>query len=197
MDRKTKTAYRVSDYLEWNTMLSLVRRLYRDGNYRISLLIGCGSFFGLRISDLLTLSWDMILDADQFTIYERKTGKRRVVKINKEFQRHIQNCYYALNILDGTEKCFISQKGSVFSIQRINTILKEIKKKYNIKIDNFSTHTMRKTFGRKVFESAGENANLALVRLSEIFNHSSVAITKIYLGIRQEELLETYDLLDF
>ena len=178
-------------------MLSLVRRLYRDGNYRMSLLIGCGSFFGLRISDLLTLSWDMILDADSFTLYEKKTGKRRVVKVNKEFQRHIQNCYDALNIADDTEKCFISQKGSVFSIQRINTILKEIKKKYNIKIEHFSSHTLRKTFGRKVFESAGENANLALVRLSELFNHSSVAITKIYLGIRQEELLETYDLLDF
>ena len=197
MERKNKTFYRTSDYLEWNTMLSLVRKLYRDGNYRISLLIGCGSFFGLRISDLLTLSWDMILDADSFTLYEKKTGKRRVVKVNKEFQRHIQNCYDALNIADDTEKCFISQKGSVFSIQRINTILKEIKKKYNIKIEHFSSHTLRKTFGRKVFESAGENANLALVRLSELFNHSSVAITKIYLGIRQEELLETYDLLDF
>ena len=197
MERKTKSTYRTSDYLEWNTMLSLVRKLYRDGNYRISLLIGCGSFFGLRISDLLTLSWDMILDAESFTLYEKKTGKRRTVKINKEFQRHIQNCYDALNISDDTEKCFMSQKGSVFSIQRINTILKEIKKKYNIKIEHFSSHTLRKTFGRKVFESAGENANLALVRLSEIFNHSSVAITKIYLGIRQEELLETYDLLDF
>ena len=56
---------------------------------------------------------------------------------------------------------------------------------------------MRKTFGRKVFESAGENANLALARLSELFNHSNVSITKIYLGIRQDELLETYDLLEF
>ena len=197
MERKSKTTYRVSDYLEWNTMLGLVRKLYRDGNYRISLLIGCGSFFGLRISDLLTLSWDMILDADQFTIYEKKTGKRRAVKINKEFQRHIQNCYDALNIADETEKCFISQKKCVYSVQRINAILKEVKSKYNLKIQNFSSHTMRKTFGRKIFESAGENANLALVRLSELFNHSNIAITKIYLGIRQEELLETYDLLDF
>jgi site-specific recombinase XerD len=102
-----------------------------------------------------------------------------------------------LKIEDDTEKCFLSQKGSVYSIQRINSIFKDIKKNYNLKIQNFSTHTMRKTFGRKVFESAGENANLALVRLSELFNHSNIAITKIYLGIRQEELLETYDLLDF
>lgn len=194
---KIKSTYRTSDYLDWDSMMNLIRRLYRDGNYRMSLLLGCGSFFGLRISDLLTLSWDMLLYEEQFTIREKKTGKRRAVKINHEFQRHINNCYRALKIEDDTEKCFLSQKGSVYSIQRINSILKDIKKNYNLKIQNFSTHTMRKTFGRKVFESAGENANLALVRLSELFNHSNIAITKIYLGIRQEELLETYDLLDF
>ena len=81
--------------------------------------------------------------------------------------------------------------------QRINVVFKEIKKRYNLKIEHFSTHTMRKTFGRKVFESAGENANMALMRLSELFNHSNVSITKIYLGLREQELLETYDLLDF
>ena len=85
----------------------------------------------------------------------------------------------------------------VYSTQRINVLFKEIKKKYNLKIEHFSTHTMRKTFGRKVFESAGENANMALMRLSELFNHSNVSVTKIYLGIREKELLETYDLLDF
>ena len=67
----------------------------------------------------------------------------------------------------------------------------------NVKIDNFSCHSLRKAFGRKVFESSGENAQMALVKLSELFNHSSVAITKIYLGLREKELLETYDLLDF
>ena len=194
--KETKT-YRTSDYMEWNTMLSLVRKLYRDGNYRMSLLIGCGAFFGLRISDLLTLSWDMLLYDEQFIIREKKTGKRRVVRINGDFQRHINNCYRALKIEDDTEKCFLSQKKTVYSTQRVNAILKDIKKTYNLKIQNFSTHTLRKTFGRKVFESAGENANLALVRLSELFNHSNVTITKIYLGIRQEELLETYDLLEF
>ena len=66
----------------------------------------------------------------------------------------------------------------------------------NLKIDHFSTHSLRKTFGRKVFESS-ENAELALVKLMELFNHSSVTITKRYLGLRQEELLNTYDCLSF
>ena len=189
--------YQTSDYMEWDVMLSLIRKLYRDGNYRMSLLIGCGCFFGLRISDILTLTWSMLLDDDKFTLNEKKTNKRRVVKINLDFQQHIKQCHDALHITNDNEKCFLSQKKMVYSTQRINVLFKEIKKKYNLKIEHFSTHTMRKTFGRKVFESAGENANMALMKLSELFNHTNVSVTKIYLGIREKELLETYDLLDF
>ena len=189
--------YRTSNAMEWDTMLSLVRKLYRDGDYRMSLLIGCGCFFGLRISDILTLTWSMILDGDKFTIYEKKTGKRRVVKVNKGFQKHVKACYDSLHITDEDEKCFLSRKKMVYSTQRINILFKEIKTKYNLKIDHFSTHTMRKTFGRKVFESAGTDAPLALMRLQTLFNHASPTITKRYLGITDSELESSYDLLDF
>lgn len=189
--------YQTSDYMDWDVMLSLVRKLFRDGNYRMSLLIGCGCFFGLRISDILALTWSMLLNDDKFILNEKKTNKRRVVKINSGFQSHILKCHDALGIKDDDEKCFVSQKKTVYSTQRINVILKQIKKEYNLKIEHFSTHSFRKTFGRKVFESAGENANMALMKLSELFNHSNVSVTKIYLGIREKELLTTYDLLDF
>lgn len=192
-----RNQYRTSDYMEWDTMLSLIRRLYRDGDYRMSLLIGCGSFFGLRISDLRTLTWDMILSDDKFVLNEKKTGKRREVRINKDFQKHIRDCHDALKIANDNEKCFLSHKKMVYSTQRINVLLKEVKKKYHLKIEHFSTHTMRKTFGRKVYESSGNDAAMALMRLSELFNHSSPKITKVYLGIRQEELLSTYDMLTF
>ena len=91
----------------------------------------------------------------------------------------------------------VSQKGTVFTIQRINVILKEIKKKYRLKVKNFSCHSLRKTFGRQVYNMNSENSELALVKLMELFNHSSIAITKRYLGLRQEEILETYDCLTF
>ena len=188
-----------SDCLQWDSATNLVRKLYRDKNYRISLLVGCGIFFGLRISDLLQLTWEMLLSNDaKFTITEKKTSKRREVRINKEFQKHINDCYTALDIQNLNEFCFLSGKGrnKVYSIQWINIVLKELKSKYNLKIDHFSTHSLRKTFGRKVFESS-ENAELALVKLMELFNHSSVTITKRYLGLRQEELLNTYDCLSF
>ena len=192
-----KNSYTTSDYLQWDSATTLVRKLYRDKNYRISLLIGCGIFFGLRISDLLRLTWNMLLNSEaKFVLIEKKTGKRREVKINKEFQKHIKDCYEALHIENMDEPCFLSTKGKPYSVQWINLVLKELKDHYNLKIKHFSTHSLRKTFGRKVFESS-DNAELALVKLMELFNHSSVSITKRYLGLRQEEILETYDMLSF
>ena len=74
-----------SDYIEWDSMLSLVRKLYRDGEYRLSLLIGCGCFFGLRISDLLRLDWTMILDDTKFTLIEKKDWKTQGNKDKRGF----------------------------------------------------------------------------------------------------------------
>ena len=186
-----------ADYLEWDTILSLVRKLYRDGNYRISLLIGCGAFLGLRISDILNLNWEMLLRGDKFTLIEKKTGKRRTIKINPSFARHISDCHKALRITDDEQSCFLNRYGTVYSTQYLNRHFKDIKRRYALKIENFSTHSLRKTFGRKVVESAGTDAEMALIRLSELYNHRDVATTRRYLGLRQSELLETYDLLDF
>ena len=62
---------------------------------------------------------------------------------------------------------------------------------------NFSCHSLLKTFGRQVYNMNSDNSELALVKLMELFNHSSIAITKRYLGLRQEEILQTYDCLTF
>lgn len=192
-----KNSHTTSDYLEWDTMINLIHRLYKDKNYRISLLLGCGSFFGLRISDLLSLTWKDILSSETFTIKEKKTGKIRTIKINKNFQGHIRDCYNALNSPDTDEFAFISHKNTVYSTQRINVILKEVKSKYGLKIAHFSSHSLRKTFGRRVVDMAGANSEMALIKLSELFNHSSTMITRRYLGLRQQELLETYDMLEY
>ena len=191
-------SYTFADYVEWNTAINLVHRLYKDKDYKMSLLIGCGIFFGLRISDILQLSWDMLLDDSSFELIEKKTKKSREVRINKGFQKHIWDCYNALLITDKSEKCFKSRERRVYSIQRINMLLKDIKKKYGIKsVKNFSTHSLRKTFGRHVYERADSNGEMALIMLSELFNHSNISITKRYLGLRREELLRCYDLLEF
>ena len=186
-----------ADYLVWSDAMNLIRKLAKDGNYKISLLIALGCFTGLRISDILSLRWKQILNAEEFTVIEKKTGKKRVIRLNPQLQEHISECYGHIQPVGINAPILISQKGTVFTIQRINVILKEVKKKYRLKVKNFSCHSLRKTFGRQVYNMNSDNSELALVKLMELFNHSSVAITKRYLGLRQEELLNTYDCLSF
>ena len=186
-----------ADYLVWSDAMNLIRKLAKDGNYKMSLLIALGCFTGLRISDILALRWEQILSTEEFTIIEKKTGKKRVLRLNSQLQQHIKECYEQIKPISVKSPILVSQKGTVFTIQRINVILKEIKRKYRLKVKNFSCHSLRKTFGRQVYNMNSENSELALVKLMELFNHSSLAITKRYLGLRQEEILETYDVLSF
>ena len=186
-----------ADYLEWSDAMLLIRKLMDDNNPKMSLLVAIGCFFGLRISDILSLRWSQIIDKNELTIIEGKTKKRRTIRINQQLQEHIKECYEKINPISLNSHILLSQKHSVFSIQRINVILKQLKKRYKLKINHFSCHSFRKTFGRQVYNTSGENSEMALVKLMEIFNHSSVAITKRYLGLRQEEILEVYDTLGF
>lgn len=50
-----------SDFLEWEKMKTLVLKLERDGDFKFALLISCGCYLGLRISDLLQLKWSDLL----------------------------------------------------------------------------------------------------------------------------------------
>ena len=186
-----------ADYLVWSDAMNLIRKLAKDGNYKMSLLIAIGCFTGLRISDILALRWNQILNVDEFTVIEKKTSKQRTLRLNPQLQKHIQECYEHIKPIGIKAPILVSQKGTIYTVQAINRILKDIKKKYRLKIKNFSCHSLRKTFGRQVYNMNSENSELALIKLMELFNHSNVAITKRYLGLRQEEILETYDVLSF
>ena len=186
-----------ADYLVWSDAMNLIRKLAKDGNYKISLLIALGCFTGLRISDILALRWKQILHVEEFTITEKKTGKKRTLRLNPQLQQHVAECYEQIQPLGINAPILVSQKGTIFTVQRINVILKEVKRKYRLKVKNFSCHSLRKTFGRQVYNMNSDNSELALVKLMELFNHSSLAITKRYLGLRQEEILQTYDCLSF
>lgn len=192
-----KLSTTTADYLEWNEAMNLIRKLYDDKKFTLSLYIACSCFFGLRASDTLSLRWEDLLGKDELQLIEKKTQKRREIRINQQLKKHISDCYNKIKPANPNEFMFISQKGTIYSIQRINVILKGLKKQYNLKIKNFSSHSLRKCFGREIFSRSGSNAELSLVRLSQLFNHSNPAITRRYLGIAKEELMETYDILSF
>lgn len=137
---------------------------------------------GLRIGDILDLTKEDF-ERGHKTFREQKTSKSKTIVFNDT----ILKAYKKLsNIREG--KVFTSQKGSVYSRQQINRKLKQY---FPIKNKNVSSHSLRKTFGRRVYEKNFESEK-ALLLLNEIYNHSSIAQTRAYLDITQDEIENVY-----
>lgn len=180
--------------MDWNTMIGLTDRLKRDGLDRDYLLITMGCYFGLRISDLLSIKWTDVLEKEELIIVESKTKKRRVITINPRVKEAIQHCYEE-NQKDNSrwkgEYVISNQWGGKISVSYINRRLKVIFKKYNVKVKNPSSHTLRKTMGKRIFEMDNQSER-SLIYLSEIFNHSSTTVTRRYIGITEEKIADVY-----
>ena len=175
-----------SDYIPFDTALVKGQKLLKNEKTKtIGLYVVVSINLGIRVSDTLLLTFEQ-LRGDTLEISETKTGKRRVMAIN-------DNIKDALTKFDEYYKglAFKSQKNSVYSTQQINRKLKDIFAKEINKGLQISSHSLRKSFGRKVYDMNPTHTD-ALVKLSELFNHTSPSITRKYLGLRQEELNDIY-----
>lgn len=192
-----KNSHTTASYIPWDSAINVVHRLFKDKKYRMSLFISTGIFTGLRVRDLRALRWNDLMGEDTIAVIEHKTKKRREIKLNHDFQQHVRDCYNALGIKNPNEYCFLSQKGTVYSTQRLNILLKDIRDKYKLPVKNISCHALRKTFSRRIYDMAGDNKEEVLIYLGEVLSHSSTQITRRYIGLKQEHILQAYDLLTF
>ena len=80
-------------------------------------------------------------------------------------------------------------------IRAVNKQLKIYAAKAGIRGKRISSHTFRKTFGREVWKRNNQS-EASLVKLSQLFNHSSTSTTRIYLSITKEEVDYLYQMQD-
>lgn len=171
-----------SDYIEFQVAKERAIEIASTHPVMAGIIL-TGIYTGLRISDILSLRATDLEENDVLVLRETKTGKPRSVLVNQSLKNLLKQIdlpkqgYMFSN--DGTKP---------FTRQYINRMLKDIFCDLDC---NISTHSLRKTFGRKVMDVHGHSSQ-ALMKLCEIFNHSSPATTRIYLGLRQEELNEMY-----
>jgi len=178
-----------ADYLEWSQIVFLINQLKKEKDYSMLMVVALGSYLGLRYSDMVKLCWDDILVSNTLIIEEQKTKKVKRISINHELKTLAE--WVFLNRKLNSPFTIINKTGKPVSIQYINRRLKEIRIDYRLKINNFSVHTFRKSFGRRVYENNFRSEH-SLILLSDILNHSSIAITRRYLGLRQEEIADVY-----
>ena len=161
--------------------------------FRDLLLFVVGINSALRISDLLKLTFGHFLDdrgriRKYFWIKEEKRGKRQEVVINESIRSVLEE--YLAAYPNSRKKLqnyiFFNSQSSDYShpIKRgqawkfITSICQEVGLS-----GNFGTHSLRKTWG---YHARLSGVDLALIMHK--LNHESIAYTKRYLGITDDEL---------
>lgn len=171
----------------------LLECLHNDGEYFWELYARLSFCTACRSSDVRALRWMDVIDTNGVQITEKKTKKVRVIPFNPSVRQKILELYKLLRSPSKEEYIFINQKtGKPITIQGVNKALKQIKAKYNIAADHFSTHSFRKTFGRFVYDSPGDKSE-NLIKLNVILKHSSLEVTKRYIGITKDEISSLFE----
>lgn len=178
-----------AEHLDETELNKLLKYLSRNELWTYYLLVRVGVATALRFSDLSRITWGDVLKKSQLHIREQKTGKMREIPISQELSETLSSLYLKLKQppLD-----------SVLIPLHIRTVNKQIKvhaAKSGIRNKRISTHTWRKTFGREVWKR-NNFSEASLIKLSLLFNHSSTAVTRIYLDITREEVGNLYEIDD-
>jgi integrase len=180
--------------MEWDDFKSIIAKMERDGEYKYGLLMTIGVFTGLRISDLLQVRFIQFENGDILTIQEKKTKKIRRIKINPDLKIIVNRIKTKMGVTDSNQFIFLNRFGTKpIDKSWVNVQLKKYFKKYGITMEgNISSHLFRKTLGNRVLR-LNNYSNESVILLMELFSHSSPAITKKYLGIREREIHDVYD----
>jgi integrase len=185
MTAKLKSA----EHLEELEVNKLLKYLSQNEIWTYYILVRLGISSALRYSDLSQITWKDILGRNKITIKEKKTGRVREIPLSPELVQNLTSVYLKQGSPEPSSR-IIS-----LTIRGVNKQLKIYAAKSGIRGKRISSHTFRKTFGREVWKR-NNYSEASLVKLSQLFRHSSTAITRIYLSITKEEVDNLYDIQD-
>jgi integrase len=174
----------------------LAEYFLKQGHFRNHCLVVLGVYTALRIGDLLRLSWDDVYDferrrvRDNIVLTEQKTGKTKLVALNKHAARAL-TLYAKQQAKPGGFLIANPRTGKAISRIQAYRIVRDAAKSLGLP-ERVSCHSLRKTFGYHAWKSGVSPAIIM-----EIYNHSSFVVTKRYLGVSQDDKNEVYMRLSF
>ncbi|MCL2080086.1 MAG: tyrosine-type recombinase/integrase [Oscillospiraceae bacterium] len=174
-----------------NEIRELAAYYLKRGQVRNHVLIVLGLHTALRISDLLRLRWDDVYDFENKCVrasicaVEKKTHKTKTIALNKA-------AISAITLLAAhfaRRGCFLIENPRTRrAISRIQAyrLIRDAAEALRFQ-NRVSCHSLRKTFGYHAWKNG---ASVAVIM--EIYNHSSLAVTRRYLGVTQDDKDEVY-----
>jgi integrase len=165
----------------------LIRELLRD-NPRDLLLFVMGINNGLRMKDLLSIKVGQIRDlnpGEHIRIRESKTKKMNYLAVNEQTHRALQNFFKHYPDLKDDEFLFRSRSGKKLESIIAGRMVASWCRAVGIK-GHFGAHSLRKTWAYVQRKEGGASWEMISTRL----NHSNLDVTKRYLGIHEDEIVE-------
>lgn len=176
------------------TVHELTNFFLQKEEYRNYVMIIAGIYTALRIGDLLKLKWSDVYDfnshkyREHLTLLEQKTKKLKTIALNNTVIQALELYFHSVVVPEQNDYIFASRKNTNQPISRVQAyrIIHSAAEELQIG-ENVSCHSLRKTFGYHAWKS-GASATVIM----DIYNHSSMAITKRYLGVCQDDRDEVY-----
>jgi len=187
-----KTAEPIRNKQQVENLLSYYKNKNQTRNH---LLIAIGIYSGLRISDILNLSCDDVYDFKSKTIRkkihltEKKTGKSKIIPIHTEVRKALRA--YLPDAKPNTPLILNPRTNKAISRIQAHRIINVAGKAINLSFA-ISAHSLRKTFGYHSWKDG-----ISPTVIMEIFNHTSFATTRRYLGVSQDDKDVAYNSLCF
>lgn len=173
-------------------IMAIKNLLKVKNNPRDYLLFTLGVNFALRISDLLSLKVNDVLDkngevVNHIFIREKKTKKEKKIRINKVSKEALNFYFSKMPAIDPEQYLFTSNSGRQLDRIRVWQMIKNWTEQVESK-GRYGTHTLRKTWGYMA-----RKQGIAIEVIQQKLGHRSASVTRRYIGITQDEVNKVED----
>ena len=178
---------------EMEKVVEVMETMLKDGKERLALLFWTGVYTGLRISDILSLTFEDFRK-DVIYITEQKTGKEKKIVWNKDVKE-------LFNQIDDRGKTGLIFKSNSNRVKAKNQAWSTVYTGKEIKFyceavglkGRYNNHSLRKTYAYTQYKIS--NYDIYLVQ--RLLNHSKVETTYRYLGVYKEEAEKANDTISY